>query len=326
MERSSARPKPIPKTVASERDFVDPDTFSPDFDPKTSNWSWSDSVDVTPKGQTEQAVETLSPQQSRKRGLLLLSVVAAATITALFVFDRPEVQKSPDEIHAAQRPITPKIAKPPPTVPAPAQEPSTKTKPTSKPTTKSVSIKRPGTKVEKKRSYADWIVRGKSLRKRGRVEEAVQAFGEASLANPGAAEPLVLMGWLQMELSAKREALQAFEEAISRSGRNASAYFGKAEAHYSLGERAQALSAYNKFLTRAAANNPNRRIALIRTRSLKDKPQKATPRPKAFKRPALKAPLAAPKKVEPKVEEPIDENEMDQAIEDALEDVATADL
>jgi tetratricopeptide (TPR) repeat protein len=88
--------------------------------------------------------------------------------------------------------------------------------------------------------YKDALRRGHVAAQRGRLDEALDAYGEAARVAPDRALPLVGIGQVLIRLGKPNEANTAFGRALERAPDDEAALRGRAEALASLGDRIHA--------------------------------------------------------------------------------------
>ena len=88
--------------------------------------------------------------------------------------------------------------------------------------------------------YKEALRRGHVASQRGRLDEALDAYGEAARVAPDRALPLVGIGQVLTRLGKSTEALSAFDLALDRSPSDEAALRGRADALLALGDRVRA--------------------------------------------------------------------------------------
>jgi tetratricopeptide (TPR) repeat protein len=106
-------------------------------------------------------------------------------------------------------------------------------------------------------SYKDALRRGHVAALRGRMDEALTAYGEAATIAPERALPHASRGGILTRLGRPQEALQAYSAALDRAPREETALAGRAEALVGLGRRIEAADALDRLAeTQELAGRP----------------------------------------------------------------------
>jgi tetratricopeptide (TPR) repeat protein len=93
--------------------------------------------------------------------------------------------------------------------------------------------------------YKEALRRGHVASQRGRLDEALDAYGEAARVAPDRALPLVGIGQVLTRLGKSTEALSAFDLALDRAPSDETALRGRADTLVALGDRIRAAAAFD---------------------------------------------------------------------------------
>lgn len=94
--------------------------------------------------------------------------------------------------------------------------------------------------------YKDALRRGHVASQRGRLDEALDAYGEAAHVAPDRALPLVGIGLVLARLDRPTEALSTFDRALERAPDDETALRGRVDALIALGDRVRAAEALDR--------------------------------------------------------------------------------
>lgn len=94
--------------------------------------------------------------------------------------------------------------------------------------------------------YKDALRRGHVASQRGRLDEALDAYGEAARVAPDRALPLVGIGLVLARLDKPTEALSTFDRALERAPGDETALRGRVDALIALGDRVRAAEALDR--------------------------------------------------------------------------------
>ena len=106
--------------------------------------------------------------------------------------------------------------------------------------------------------YKDALRRGHVAAHRGRLDEALDAYGEAARIAPDRASPMVGIGQVLVRLEKPAEAASAFDLALERAPDDETALRGRADLHAAHGDRVAAAATLDRL---ASALDASRRTA-----------------------------------------------------------------
>ncbi|MEM7677730.1 MAG: tetratricopeptide repeat protein, partial [Myxococcota bacterium] len=121
----------------------------------------------------------------------------------------------------------------------------------------------PKTKTRvRKASFESLVRRADLLRERDRATAALAIYEQAEKMRPNELAPRIGKGWCLLDLGEANDALVVFQ-AVQRQAPNlAEAHYGLAETHREMGNKKKALDAYQAYLARTRADNPERRAVM----------------------------------------------------------------